>query len=246
MLWSRLLVSCLLVVSVHSIAVITNLTAFNWELSGCFVPDILGGEKDCNASYAYAVAATVQLVYCVHTGKVALPLSAKQIIKCSTSFGNNGCEGGSAVNAFEYVVASKGLNPAIYDATSPPCSAVLPGALKIKGFTCYENVTEDFLIDLLVRIGPLVVGVDASLPSFKNWLGFGIYNDANCKNGLSDLTHDAVLTGVGNDIFTGEPYWEFVIGFGPLWATGGRMDIARANNLCGIRTRVCHPEIPQQ
>lgn len=54
------------------------------------------------------------LAYCVHTSVPTVPLSAKQIIECSTSYGNHGCEGGSAVNAFKYVNASEGLNPAIY------------------------------------------------------------------------------------------------------------------------------------
>lgn len=250
MLWSRLLVFCLLVVSVRSIAVITNLTSLNWELSGCPILDVVG-QGDCNAGYAYAVAATIQLAYCVHTSRVTVPLSAKQIIKCSSSFGNHGCEGGSAVNAFKYVNASEGLNPASYylvDSMLPPCSALFPGALKISGFSYYEDVTEEFLIDLLFRIGPVIVGIDASLPSFQTFFGHGVYTDTNCKSGLLDLTHDVVLSGFGGgggDIFGAVPYWEIVNSWGLQWGTGGRGKVARANNLCGIRTRVSFPQILQ-
>lgn len=250
MFWSQSLVFCLLMVSVHSL-VERNLEIpglFNWETQGC-TPGILN-QGNCNAGYAYAAAAAIGTAYCVHKQELLVFLSAKQIIRCSGDYGNNGCVGGSAVNAFEYVNSTDGLNPAskyLIDAMAPPCSVTGIDGYSIEDFYYYEDVTEQFLIDLLVSQGPLVVGIDASLKSFKKHKGDGVYNDTNCKSGLSDLNHDVLLVGYGTDTSTGIniPFWEFVNSWGPLWGAGGRGRIERANNRCGIRTRVSVPVIPQ-
>ena len=37
-------------------------------------------------------------------------LSEQQLIDCSTTFGNNGCKGGSMRMAFDYIMANKGID----------------------------------------------------------------------------------------------------------------------------------------
>jgi len=253
MLWSQPLVFYLLMVSVHSSVELDdelkqlNLgipELFNWETKGC-TPGILD-QGNCNAGYAYATAAAIGTTYCVYRKELLVFLSAKQIIRCSGDYGNNGCDGGSAVNAFKYVNSTDGLALALsyhIGATGYPCS--ITSSYKIEGFYHYEDVTEEFLIELLVSEGPLVVGIDASLQSFKDNKGDGIYNDTNCKSGLSDLNHDVLLVAYGIDPTTRTAFWEFVNSWGPLWGAGGRGRIERANNRCGIRTRVSLPVIPQ-
>jgi cathepsin L len=248
--WIQLLVSCLLVMSVHS--QIGSKTEFSWGNGRCStLPKVQG---ICETGYAYAAAAAIAIAKCIVNPSdiLTVDLSAQQIIDCSTNYGNHGCQGGSAVNAFKYVNASKGLNLDFWynierDVlnNSNLCSEVLLDAVKIDGFSRYEDVSEKFLMDLIASKGPVVVGIDASLDSFKTWYGIGVYNDPNCKSGPSHLNHEVLLIGFGNEAITGFPYWEFINSYGSLWGSAGRMRIARANNLCGIRTRVSYPTVPK-
>ena len=50
----------------------------------------------CNDLYAVGATDSISGAFCAKTGKL-IGLSSQQIIDCSTSFGNSGCEGGDIV-----------------------------------------------------------------------------------------------------------------------------------------------------
>ena len=46
--------------------------------------------------------------YCLKTGKL-VPLSEKQLVDCSGSYGNRGCKGGTINRAFKYICSVGGI-----------------------------------------------------------------------------------------------------------------------------------------
>lgn len=65
-------------------------------------------QQDCGSCYAYSIVESIQGQIFKQTGML-LPLSAQQLIDCSTATGNRGCVGGSLRNTLKYLEKSKGL-----------------------------------------------------------------------------------------------------------------------------------------
>ena len=59
-------------------------------------------QLNCTACYAITAAETVESSYCINHGTL-YTLSAQQIVDCSTSSGNQGCNGGYYFFAWTYL-----------------------------------------------------------------------------------------------------------------------------------------------
>ncbi|CAG2166088.1 unnamed protein product, partial [Oppiella nova] len=109
--------------------------------------------------------------------------------------------------------------------------------------TGYTNVTsgdEDALKEAIATNGPVVVSIDASLSTFKNFNGSGVYNDKQCKSAFKDLNHDMVAVGYGTE--NGQDYYIVKNSFGTTFGDHGYIKMARnANNNCGIATYALYP-----
>lgn len=60
----------------------------------------------CQASYAFSVASTIESLYRIAVDN-QVQLSVEQIIQCSQSFSNNGCNGGSIFQTYSYIKQNK-------------------------------------------------------------------------------------------------------------------------------------------
>lgn len=59
-------------------------------------------QESCGSCYAFSATETVESSYCINTGTL-YTLSPQQIVDCSTSYGNNGCNGGWYYSAWAYL-----------------------------------------------------------------------------------------------------------------------------------------------
>lgn len=84
----------------------------DWRKVGAVTP--VKDQGLCNSGWAHAAVGALEAAYFLST-KQLVPLSAQQLIDCSSKFGNEGCRNGFVDLAFEYVMA-KG----IMDNTSYP------------------------------------------------------------------------------------------------------------------------------
>lgn len=62
----------------------------------------------CKSSWAFSAAGALEGLHKKLKGQL-LSLSAQQLIDCSDTYGNKGCEGGTVQNAFQYVHEEGGL-----------------------------------------------------------------------------------------------------------------------------------------
>lgn len=65
-------------------------------------------QRSCGSCYAYSIVESIEGQIFMQTGTL-LPLSAQQLIDCSTTVGNHGCTGGSLRNTLRYLEKCKGL-----------------------------------------------------------------------------------------------------------------------------------------
>ncbi|CAI5982864.1 unnamed protein product, partial [Closterium sp. NIES-65] len=117
----------------------------------------------------------------------------------------------------------------------------LPGGFPIKGFES-TSFYGWFGLLLAVQRQPVVVHIEASTASFKNYDGLYKYQDPDCFT--FNLNHVVLLVGyrlVGKDSRfpkMAPPFWIIRNSWGPDWGDGGhmRMDIQGGDGVCGINS----------
>lgn len=80
--------------------------SLDWRELGFNTPPV--NQRDCGSCYAYSIVESIQGQIFKQTGML-IPLSAQQLVDCSTATGNRGCAGGSLRNTLRYLEKSKGL-----------------------------------------------------------------------------------------------------------------------------------------
>lgn len=78
----------------------------DWRACGLLTPP--EEQLDCGSCYAYAVIGTITGQLFRMSGRVH-SLSKQQIVDCSSSTGNLGCDGGSLRNTLRYLEQARGL-----------------------------------------------------------------------------------------------------------------------------------------
>ena len=62
----------------------------------------------CKSSWAFSAAGALEGLHNKLKGQL-VSLSVQQLVDCSEAYGNKGCEGGTVVNAFQYIHEEGGL-----------------------------------------------------------------------------------------------------------------------------------------
>jgi len=209
----------------------------DWRTSGAVT-----GIKDqgqCGSCWSFSSTGAIEGIYKLKTGKL-VSLSEQNLMDCSTSYGNQGCNGGLMTSAFKYVQANKGVDTESYypyTAKAGTChfSTANIGAT-IAG---YKTVTAGSESALLTAINtqPVSVAIDASHNSFQLYKS-GTYYEPACSS--SRLDHGVLAIGYGSDS-TGD-YFLVKNSWGTSWGIAGYIQMARGrNNNCGIATQAAYP-----
>jgi C1A family cysteine protease len=150
--------------------------------------------------------------------------SEQQLVDCSTSYGNNACNGGLMNNAFKYVkdkgITSESAYP--YTGVKATCKATT-GSFKISGYT---NASGCPTLANAVVGRPVSVAVDAS-----NW---STYKSGTLSNCGVQLNHGVLLVGLT------DAYWLVKNSWASSWGLSGYIQLARGNT-CGICNQASYP-----
>ncbi|XP_013412350.1 cathepsin L1 isoform X1 [Lingula anatina] len=192
----------------------------------------------CGSCWAFSTTGSVEGQHKRATGKL-VSLSEQQLVDCSQSYDNHGCEGGNMDKAFKYIAANGGIDTESsypYTAQDGTChfSKSDVGAT-IKGYTALPRGSEIALSSALSSVGPISVGIDGRHTSFHHYRD-GIYYNPACSS--TELHHGVLAVGYGSNYYIVKNSW------GPNWGKQGYVLMSRnRGNNCGIATAASYPNV---
>jgi len=210
--------------------------AVDWRTSGAVT-----GIKDqgqCGSCWSFSATGAIEGAKKIATGTLT-SLSEQNLMDCSTSYGNQACNGGLMTSAFKYVQANKGIDTEQsypYTAKTGTChySAANSGAT----ITSYKTIASGSETALANAISnqPIAVAIDASKNSFQLYKS-GVYYEPTCSS--SSLDHGVLAVGWGTST---ADYYIVKNSWGTSWGTAGYIQMARGrSNNCGIATQAAYP-----
>jgi cathepsin L len=211
----------------------------NWVNKGAVTP--IKNQGQCGSCWSFSATGSMEGSHFLSTGNL-VSLSEQNLIDCSTSQGNQGCNGGLMDDAFEYVISNGGLDTEAsypYTATGPNNCQYNP-ANSAETLSNYQDVSQGDENALMTAANqqPVSVAIDASHDSFQSYTG-GVYYEPQCSS--TSLDHGVLVVGYGTDD-SGNDYWLVKNSWGTDWGMNGYIQMSRnKNNNCGIATAASYP-----
>ncbi|XP_033725315.1 cathepsin L1-like [Pecten maximus] len=202
----------------------------NWRSKGWVTP--VGNQFQCGSCWAFTANSAVEGQHYNITGQL-VPLSAQNLMDCSSAEGNQACEGGSMISSYEYIIKNKGVDTQAsypYTGKNGKCNFQKKNVgATLTGYGTIHKGSELALQKAVATIGPIAVAVDGATESFEMYKS-GILNDPNCKQ---IVDHSLLVVGYGT--LNGTDYWLMKNSWGTSWGMDGYIMMSRnKGNQCGV------------
>jgi len=212
----------------------------NWVAAGAVTG--IKNQGQCGSCWSFSATGSMEGAHFLST-KNLVSFSEQNLMDCSWSYGDNGCDGGLMDYAFQYVIANKGLDSeASYPYTAQSSQTCLYNAANSVGFiTGYKDIPSgsEAALTSAINSQPISVAIDASHISFQLYTS-GVYYEPACSS--TQLGHGVLAVGYGTDTDTGKAFYFVKNSWGTSWGMNGYIWMSRnANNNCGIATMSSYP-----
>mmetsp|Transcript_30215 Transcript_30215/g.42109 ORF Transcript_30215/g.42109 Transcript_30215/m.42109 type:complete len:328 (+) Transcript_30215:59-1042(+) len=213
----------------------------DWVSKGAVTP--VKNQGQCGSCWAFSSTGSLEGSNFLVNGNL-VSLSEQQLVDCSGSFGNQGCNGGLMDNAFKYVEKNGLCTESDYPYTGRDgsCQTSCSAAIKL---STYNDVPAKDLDSLASAVAqqPVSVAVDAAGTGWQLYSG-GIY-----KGGLfgcgTQLDHGVLAVGYGTA--SGKDYWLVKNSWGATWGEQGYIRLSKKGGsgagTCGIALSASYPTV---
>jgi cathepsin F/cysteine peptidase B len=204
-------------------------SSIDWRTKGVVTP--IKNQGQCGSCWSFSATGNMEGQW-AKAGHSLVSLSEEELVQCSASAGNMGCNGGLMDQAFEWVASNGGINSeAAYPYTSGggvtgTCiRSKLAG--KVAAFPSHKDLpnSENQMAAWACTGGPIAIGVDAT--SWQTYTG-GIMT--NCQG--TQMDHGVLI--VGFDATNSPPYWTIKNSWGVSWGESGYIRVAMGSDQCGL------------
>jgi len=209
--------------------------AMDWRQRGAVTQ--IKNQGQCGSCWSFSTTGSTEGCHQIKRNNL-VSLSEQNLMDCSTSYGNNACNGGLMTQAMQYIIANGGIDTeASYPYTAedqPSCQySVANRGAGLKSFQNIQSGSESGL-EQAGNTGPVSVAIDASHSSFQ-FYSSGVYYEPQCS--ASQLDHGVLMVGWGTTSGQYPQYWIVKNSWGTSWGQQGYIWMARnQNNNCGIAT----------
>jgi C1A family cysteine protease len=220
---------------------VTGLPAsVDWRTKGVILPDFIQGQ--CGSCWAIVAAQTLSSLNAIKGGTLTA-YSVQQIMDCSNSFGNQGCNGGLPDQAFNYT-----SQYGVQTAASYPYLAVDGKKCNynksdvVYKNTGWMNVPPGNSVALAAALvnQPVSVAIEAASQVFQMYKG-GVITSMQCGTEL-----DMSILAVGYSSENNQDYWILQNQWGANWGLQGYVYVAKGNStknpgICGVAQESNYP-----
>jgi len=211
---------------------------WDWTEKGAVTP--VKNQGSCGSCWAFSTTGSVEGAWFVETGDL-VSISEQQLIDCSDSFGNQGCNGGIMNDGFKYIIENGICHEVSYPYTAKDgtCNTCTSSLVKVSSFKNVLPNNENVLRKAVFQ-QPVSVALEADQTGW-HFYSSGVM-DGNCG---TNLDHGVLIVGYGT--LDGKDYWKVKNSWGENWGDEGYILLVRnveeSQGQCGIAMQPSYPVV---